>query len=120
MHPNRATSTLFSNFLLIPAELTRLIKSQGHKNLTAIVQPKKQQSAAARERRSIDIPLGTMSDKIALPPKTFFELGYKPGDPLQFHYDGGRVDITPWGPACGTGLMTVRSMTQASGFRLRG
>ena len=95
MHPDRATSTLFSNFLLLPAEFTRLIKTQGHKNLTAIVQPKQRQSGEAQECRSIDIPVGRMSDKIALSPQSFFELGYKPGDPLQFHYDGGKVDITP-------------------------
>ncbi len=36
-----------------------------------------------------------MSEKIALPPQVFFELGYKPGDPLQFHYDGRKLDVTP-------------------------
>ena len=95
MHPDRATSTLFSNFLLLPAELTRLIKTQGHQHLTATVQAKHRQNAAARERRSIDIPVGKMSDKVALPPKPFLELGYKPGDPLQFRFDGGQLDITP-------------------------
>ena len=95
MHPDRATSTLFSNFLLIPAELVRLIKAQGHTNLAAIVQPKHQQYGAAQTCRSIDIPVGKMSDKIALPPQALFELGYKPGDPLQFHYNGEQVDITP-------------------------
>lgn len=100
VHPNRATSTLFSNFLVIPTELTRLIKTRGHKNLTAVVQPKPRQRAEPQERRSIDIPVGRMPDKIALPPQAFFELGYEPGDPLQFHYDGRQVDIT----SCGTSV----------------
>ena len=95
MHPNRATSTLFSNFLMLPAEFTRLIKTQGHQHLTAIVQPKQPQRGKAQESRSIDIPVGRMSDKIALPPKAFFEQGYKPGDPLQFHYNGRQMDVTP-------------------------
>jgi len=97
VHPNRATSTLFSNFLQVPVEFTRLIRAQGHANLTVVVQPKVRQRREARGFRSIDIPLGKMSEKIALPPKGFFELGYKPGDAVQFRYDGGRVEITPAG-----------------------
>lgn len=93
MHPNRATSTLFSNFLLVPAELTQLIKTKGHENLPAIVQPKQRQPGMPN--RSIQIPVGKMTDRIALPPKPFFQFGYVPGDPLQFHYDGSRLDITP-------------------------
>ena len=37
----------------------------------------------------------SIADKIALPPQAFFELGYKPGGALQFHYDSGQVDIAP-------------------------
>ncbi len=95
MHPDRATSTLFSNFLLLPAEFTRLIKTHGHESLTAVVQPGRSHDGEAAQGRSIDIPVGRMTEKIALPPRLFLELGYEPGDPLQFHYDGRRVSITP-------------------------
>ncbi len=95
LHPNRATSTLFSNFLLLPVELTRLIKTQSRENLTATVQARHRQCGEAQQCRSIDIPMGRTSDKVALSPQAFFELGYKPGDPVQFHYDGGQLDITP-------------------------
>lgn len=95
LHPNRATSTLFSNFLLLPVELTRLIKTQSRENLTAIVQARHRQCGEAQQCRSIDIPMGRTSDKVALSPQAFFELGYKPGDPVQFHYDGGQLHITP-------------------------
>lgn len=97
MHPNRATSTLFSNFLLFPAELTRLIKAQGHKDLVAIVQPKPQSEVTTGKHQSINIPVAKMSDKIALPPQVFFAQGYRPGDPLQFHFDGRRVSIAALG-----------------------
>ena len=96
MHPNRATSTLFSNFLVIPDELTSLIRTQGHRKLTAVVKPKAPQRANAHERRTLDIPLSEMPDKIALPPNAFFELGYDPGDPMQFRLRGSRVHITHW------------------------
>ena len=92
MHPNRATSTLFSGFLLLPAELTRLIKTGGLQNLAVNIGPKLAQGGGGR---SIDVPVGRMSEKIALPPKPFFELGYRPGDPMQFRYEGGKVEITP-------------------------
>lgn len=94
MHPNRATSTLFSGFLVIPTEFTQLIKSQGHKNLTAVVEEKPRQRAEAGKLRSIDIPIGKLPDKVALPPQTFLELGYEPGDPMQFHFDGRQMYIT--------------------------
>lgn len=92
VHPNRATSTLFSNFLLFPAELARLIRADGHAELAAIVQPKPA-AATTGERRSMTIPVGRMSDKIALPPQLFFAQGYRPGDPLRFQYDGRQVTI---------------------------
>jgi SAM-dependent methyltransferase len=95
VHPNRATSTLFSNFLVIPTELTRLIKSEGQQQLAALVHPKSGQEA--RGSQSIDIPVGKLPDKIALPPKVFFELGYQAGDPMQFRYDGRQLEITAVG-----------------------
>lgn len=94
MHPNRTTSTLFSNFLLLPAELASLVKTHGHQNLTTIVQPRQPQREGAQKTQTIDIPVGRMTDKIALPPHVFLELGYKPGDPLQFQYDGRGLDIS--------------------------
>ena len=97
MHPNRATSTLFSQFLVIPIELTRLIKAEGHQNLTAVVKAKPHQGADSQQRRKIDIPVGQLPDKIAMPPKALFELGYEPGDPLQIHYDGRQLEITSLG-----------------------
>ncbi len=97
MHPNRATSPMFSGFLVIPTELTQMIKSQGHDNLTAVVQPKPRQSSDAPKQRSIDIPVGKLPDKIAMPPKLFLDLGYEPGDPVQFHFDGKQLHITPLG-----------------------
>ncbi len=93
MHPNRATSTLFSQFLVIPTELTRTIKARGHKNATAVIQPKPQQGADARESRTIDIPVSRLPDNIAMPPQALLELGYEPGDPLQFNYDGQQLHI---------------------------
>jgi SAM-dependent methyltransferase len=93
MHPNRATSTLFSNFLLFPTDLTQLLKTEGHQRMTAVVHGKQSVSGEVDERRSIDIPVGRLSDKIALPPKAFFELGYQVGDRLQFHFNGKQVDI---------------------------
>ena len=86
---------MFSGFLVIPTELTQSIKSQGHENLTAVVQPKSGQKDKASDRRSIDIPIGKLPDKIAMPPKIFFELGYEPGDPVQFTFDGEQLDISP-------------------------
>ena len=93
LHPHRATSTLFSNFLLVPAELARAIKEKGHENLTAVITPRQAQRADDQGRRSIDIPVGRMTDKIALPARAFAELGYRPGDPMQFRYDGERLEI---------------------------
>ena len=90
MHPNRATSTLFSNFLLLPTELTHQIKAHGHENLTAIVQPR---HGDAGQSQSMEIPVGRMSDKIALPPQVFLQLGYRPGDPMQFRYDGKQLNV---------------------------
>lgn len=95
MHPNRATSTLFSNFLLLPSELNQLIKADGHDKLTAHVTSQHMQGGVSNQSRSLEIPVGKMSDKIALPPKAFFELGYRPGDALQFQYDGKQMDIAP-------------------------
>ena len=94
VHPNRATSTLFSNFLLFPAEMAREIRDAGHKNLTAIVAPKQRAAASSARAQSIEIPLARMSDKIALPPQVFFAQGYRPGDPLQFHFADQQVEIT--------------------------
>ena len=96
MHPNRATSTLFSQFAVVPRELTAEIKGQGLRKLTAIVRPKEEQRAKAHERRTIDIPLTEMPDNIALPPQAFFEMGYAPGDPLQFRFQGSRLNVTPY------------------------
>ena len=98
MHPNRATSTLFSGFLIIPVELTRLIKSQGHEQVTANVQPKPGQQGPARKPASFDIPVGRLPDEIAMPPKGFFAMGYEPGDPMQFSFDGKALEISYLGP----------------------
>ncbi len=95
MHPDRATSTLFSGFLVIPTELTLLIKADGQEHLPALVQPKEQGGSQAPV--SNNVPFAKLPDKIAIPPKDFFKLGYEPGDPMQFHYDGARLEISAYG-----------------------
>lgn len=94
MHRNRATSTLFSQFLVIPTELTVKMKGDGHQKLPAVLHPKSQDKADAKESRFAEIPINQLPDKIAMPTGGFFDLGYKPGDPMQFDYDGKQLVIS--------------------------